>query len=163
MKGDKLKFIQKSCVLFYKLGGNIVSSNALAGPEYGIAIVIYLVIMLLVGAYFGKKSKEDKDGFLLAGRELPVIVLVGTRISYVVWRRNRCRRSQFYISNRALGWRFLFHWRALRCIGFNAVSAQNPHYVKIYCPGNFGTEIWHENEILGFDMRSFGIYRNCFV
>lgn len=81
MKGDKLKFIQKSCVLFYKLGGNIVSSNALAGPEYGIAIVIYLVIMLLVGAYFGKKSKEDKDGFLLAGRELPVIVLVGTLLA----------------------------------------------------------------------------------
>lgn len=58
-----------------------MSSNALAGPEYGIAIVIYLVIMLLVGAYFGKKSKEDKDGFLLAGRELPVIVLVGTLLA----------------------------------------------------------------------------------
>ena len=58
-----------------------MSSNALAGPEYGIAIIIYLVIMLLVGAYFGKKSKEDKDGFLLAGRELPVIVLVGTLLA----------------------------------------------------------------------------------
>lgn len=55
--------------------------GALAGPEYGIAIVVYLLIMIAVGFYFGKKSKKDKDGFLLAGRGLPRIVLVGTLLA----------------------------------------------------------------------------------
>lgn len=58
-----------------------MNNLALAGPEYGIAIIVYLLIMLIVGAYFGKKSREDKDGFLLAGRELPRLVLVGTLLA----------------------------------------------------------------------------------
>ncbi|MDL2297995.1 sodium:solute symporter family protein [Synergistaceae bacterium OttesenSCG-928-D05] len=55
--------------------------KALAGPEYAIAIVVYLVIMLVVGMVAGKKAKADKDGFLLAGRQLPIIVLVGTLLA----------------------------------------------------------------------------------
>ena len=46
-------------------------NQALAGPEYAIAIVIYLLIMVIVGGVVGKRVKEDKDGFLLAGRQLP--------------------------------------------------------------------------------------------
>ncbi|MEG1823900.1 MAG: sodium:solute symporter family protein [Cloacibacillus sp.] len=56
-------------------------NQALAGPEYAMAIVVYLVVMVAVGCYFGKKARDDKDGFLLAGRELPRIVLVGTLLA----------------------------------------------------------------------------------
>lgn len=55
--------------------------NAIAGPSYGYAIVLYLLVMLGVGAYFGKKSKDTKDDFLLAGRGLPRYVLVGTLLA----------------------------------------------------------------------------------
>ncbi len=55
--------------------------KALAGPEYAYAIVLYLIVMLIIGAYFGKKSQETKDHFLLAGRELPRLVLVGTLLA----------------------------------------------------------------------------------
>lgn len=55
--------------------------KALAGPEYAIAIVVYLVIMLIAGVLAGRNIKEDKDGFLLAGRQLPLIVLVGTLLA----------------------------------------------------------------------------------
>lgn len=56
-------------------------NGALAGPGYGIAILGYLVVMILAGLWAGKKSKKDKDGFLLAGRQLPLIVLVGTLLA----------------------------------------------------------------------------------
>lgn len=55
--------------------------KALAGPQYAVAILIYLVVMLVMGGYFGKKSEQTKDGFLLAGRELPLFVLVGTLLA----------------------------------------------------------------------------------
>lgn len=55
--------------------------NALAGPAYGYVIVGYLVVMLAMGAYFGNKVKNTKDDFLLAGRGLPRIVLVGTLLA----------------------------------------------------------------------------------
>ncbi|MDR1621265.1 MAG: hypothetical protein LBS00_02695, partial [Synergistaceae bacterium] len=53
----------------------------LAGPAYGIAIVVYLVAMVGIGAYLSKKIKNTKDDFLLAGRRLPLIVLVGTLLA----------------------------------------------------------------------------------
>ncbi|MDR3279561.1 MAG: sodium:solute symporter family protein [Synergistaceae bacterium] len=53
----------------------------IAGPAYAYAIVAYLVIMLAVGAYFGRKVHATKDEFFLAGRELPRIVLVGTLLA----------------------------------------------------------------------------------
>ena len=56
-------------------------NQALAGPSYAIAILVYLLVMIAVGWYFGKKARDDKDGFLLAGRELPRIVLVGTLLA----------------------------------------------------------------------------------
>lgn len=56
-------------------------NQALAGPSYAIAILVYLLVMVAVGCYFGKKARDDKDGFLLAGRELPRIVLVGTLLA----------------------------------------------------------------------------------
>ena len=56
-------------------------NQALAGPSYAIAILVYLLVVIAVGWYFGKKARDDKDGFLLAGRELPRIVLVGTLLA----------------------------------------------------------------------------------
>jgi SSS family solute:Na+ symporter len=53
----------------------------LAGPAYGYAIVAYLVLMLAIGVYFGRKIRDTKDDFLLAGRQLPRIVLVGTLLA----------------------------------------------------------------------------------
>lgn len=56
-------------------------NGALASPGYGIAIVAYLAVMVLAGIWAGKKAKKGKDGFLLAGRNLPLIVLVGTLLA----------------------------------------------------------------------------------
>jgi SSS family solute:Na+ symporter len=58
-----------------------VEVKALAGPAYGYAIVLYLIIMVVIGVYFGKKTRDTKDDFLLAGRRLPLIVLVGTLLA----------------------------------------------------------------------------------
>ena len=55
--------------------------QALAGPEYGIAIIVYLLLMVFAGVWAGRKTSNDKDGFLLAGRQLPLIVLVGTLLA----------------------------------------------------------------------------------
>lgn len=56
-------------------------SGALASPGYGIAILVYLIIMVFAGIWAGNKAKKTKDGFLLAGRNLPLIVLVGTLLA----------------------------------------------------------------------------------
>ncbi|MDD4321812.1 MAG: sodium:solute symporter family protein [Acidaminococcaceae bacterium] len=56
-------------------------NGALASPGYGMAIVAYLAVMVLAGIWAGKKAKKGKDGFLLAGRNLPLIVLVGTLLA----------------------------------------------------------------------------------
>ena len=56
-------------------------NGALASPGYGIAIVFYLAVMVIAGIWAGKKAKKGKDGFLLAGRNLPLIVLVGTLLA----------------------------------------------------------------------------------
>ena len=55
----------------------------LASPGYGYFIVGYLVLMVALGLYYGKKTRESasRDGFLLAGRSLPLPVLVGTLIA----------------------------------------------------------------------------------
>lgn len=34
-------------------------NEALAGPSYAIAIVVYLLIMVAVGCYFGKKARDE--------------------------------------------------------------------------------------------------------
>ena len=56
-------------------------NGALASPGYGIVILGYLVVMVFAGIWAGSKAKKSKDGFLLAGRELPLIVLVGTLLA----------------------------------------------------------------------------------
>lgn len=56
-------------------------NEALASPGYAMVILAYLVIMVLAGIWAGRKAKATKDGFLLAGRELPLIVLVGTLLA----------------------------------------------------------------------------------
>ena len=56
-------------------------NEALAGPAYGYAVAFYLLAMVALGVYFGKKTKDTKDDFLLAGRRLPRIVLVGTLLA----------------------------------------------------------------------------------
>lgn len=55
--------------------------KTLAGPGYAVAIAAYLITMVLVGVWSGRKTKADKDGFLLAGRQLPLLVLVGTLLA----------------------------------------------------------------------------------
>ena len=56
-------------------------NGALAGPGYGIVILGYLAVMIFAGIWAGRKAKDTKDGFLLAGRQLPLIVLVGTLLA----------------------------------------------------------------------------------
>lgn len=55
--------------------------QALAGPQYAAAIIGYFVVMIIVGSFVGNKVRADKEGFLLAGRQLPMIVLVGTLLA----------------------------------------------------------------------------------
>lgn len=51
---------------------------------YLIAVVVYLVIMALMGVYYGKKSVETSDDFMAAGRSLPLWVMVGTLLATFV-------------------------------------------------------------------------------
>jgi SSS family solute:Na+ symporter len=55
--------------------------EALAKPAYGYMIVAYLAVLIAVGGYFGRKVRDSKDDFLLAGRRLPLFVLVGTLLA----------------------------------------------------------------------------------
>lgn len=51
---------------------------------YLVAVVIYLVFMALIGVYFGKKSVKNSDDFMVAGRSLPLFVVMGTLLATFV-------------------------------------------------------------------------------
>lgn len=51
---------------------------------YLVAVVLYLVFMALIGVYFGKKSVKNSDDFMVAGRSLPLFVVMGTLLATFV-------------------------------------------------------------------------------
>ncbi|MBT2682228.1 sodium:solute symporter family protein [Bacillus sp. ISL-37] len=51
---------------------------------YLIAVVIYLVFMAMVGLYFAKKSVKNSDDFMVAGRSLPLFIVMGTLLATFV-------------------------------------------------------------------------------
>ncbi|MBX9975147.1 sodium:solute symporter [Cytobacillus firmus] len=51
---------------------------------YLVAVVIYLVLMALIGVYFAKKSVKNSDDFMVAGRSLPLFVVMGTLLATFV-------------------------------------------------------------------------------
>lgn len=51
---------------------------------YLVAVVIYLVFMALIGVYFAKKSVKNSDDFMVAGRSLPLFVVMGTLLATFV-------------------------------------------------------------------------------
>lgn len=52
--------------------------------EYLIAVVVYLLIMALIGVYFSKKSINNNEDFMAAGRSLPLWVMSGTLLATFV-------------------------------------------------------------------------------
>lgn len=68
---------------------------------YLVAVVIYLVFMALIGVYFAKKSVKNSDDFMVAGRSLPLFVVMGTLLAtFVGW--NCCGRSELYLPIRTV-------------------------------------------------------------
>ncbi|TCJ02457.1 sodium:solute symporter family protein [Cytobacillus praedii] len=51
---------------------------------YLVAVIIYLALMALIGVYFGKKSVKNSDDFMVAGRSLPLFVVMGTLLATFV-------------------------------------------------------------------------------
>ncbi|MEI4768808.1 sodium:solute symporter family protein [Psychrobacillus sp. FJAT-51614] len=51
---------------------------------YLISVIIYLVVMALMGVYFGRKSIETSTDFMAAGRSLPIFVVMGTLLATFV-------------------------------------------------------------------------------
>lgn len=51
---------------------------------YLAAVVIYLILMLLIGVYFAKNSVKNSDDFMVAGRSLPLFVVMGTLLATFV-------------------------------------------------------------------------------
>ncbi|MGY6211433.1 sodium:solute symporter family protein [Cytobacillus firmus] len=51
---------------------------------YLVAVVLYLVFMALIGVYFAKKSVKNSDDFMVAGRSLPLFVVMGTLLATFV-------------------------------------------------------------------------------
>ncbi|WP_264737718.1 sodium:solute symporter family protein [Cytobacillus firmus] len=51
---------------------------------YLVAVAIYLVFMALIGVYFAKKSVKNSDDFMVAGRSLPLFVVMGTLLATFV-------------------------------------------------------------------------------
>lgn len=51
---------------------------------YLVGVVVYLLVMALVGVYFGKKSINDNEDFMAAGRSLPLWVVSGTLLATFV-------------------------------------------------------------------------------
>lgn len=51
---------------------------------YLISIIIYLVVMALMGVYFGRKAIATSDDFMAAGRSLPLFVVMGTLLATFV-------------------------------------------------------------------------------
>ncbi|WP_431803312.1 sodium:solute symporter family protein [Halobacillus andaensis] len=48
---------------------------------YLIVVVGYLVFMALLGLYFAKRSVQTSDDFMVAGRRLPLFVVIGTLLA----------------------------------------------------------------------------------
>ena len=53
-------------------------------------VVGYLLLMVGVSLYLKRKMVKSSDDFAVAGRRLPMIVLVGTTRSMSAMRPNRC-------------------------------------------------------------------------
>ncbi|MGV3263485.1 sodium:solute symporter family protein [Cytobacillus pseudoceanisediminis] len=51
---------------------------------YLVAVILYLILMALIGVYFGKKSVKNSDDFMVAGRSLPLFVVMGTLLATFV-------------------------------------------------------------------------------
>lgn len=51
---------------------------------YLISVIIYLVVMALMGVYFGRKAIATSDDFMAAGRSLPLFVVMGTLLATFV-------------------------------------------------------------------------------
>ncbi len=51
---------------------------------YLVAVIIYLALMALVGVFFAKKSVKNSDDFMVAGRSLPLFVVMGTLLATFV-------------------------------------------------------------------------------
>ena len=49
--------------------------------SYLYVILAYLVILVLVGLYIGHRKVKNSEDFVVAGRSLPFIVLVGTLLA----------------------------------------------------------------------------------
>jgi len=48
---------------------------------YLIVVIGYLLFMVLLGAYFAKRSVKNSEDFMVAGRRLPLLVVVGTLLA----------------------------------------------------------------------------------
>lgn len=48
---------------------------------YMLAVIAYLVFMALLGVYFSRKSINNSDDFIVAGRSLPLLVVIGTLLA----------------------------------------------------------------------------------
>ncbi|RBP96164.1 SSS family solute:Na+ symporter [Cytobacillus firmus] len=51
---------------------------------YLVAVILYLILMALIGVYFAKKSVKNSDDFMVAGRSLPLFVVMGTLLATFV-------------------------------------------------------------------------------
>lgn len=51
---------------------------------YLIAVIGYLLFMVLLGAYFAKRSVQNSEDFMVAGRRLPLFVVIGTLLATFV-------------------------------------------------------------------------------
>lgn len=51
---------------------------------YLVAVIIYLVAMALIGVFFARTSISDSDDFMVAGRSLPLYVVIGTLLATFV-------------------------------------------------------------------------------
>lgn len=51
---------------------------------YLVAVIVYMVIMALIGVYFARTSISDSDDFMVAGRSLPLFIVIGTLLATFV-------------------------------------------------------------------------------
>lgn len=51
---------------------------------YLIAVIVYLVFMALIGVFFARTSISNSDDFMVAGRSLPLFVVIGTLLATFV-------------------------------------------------------------------------------
>lgn len=51
---------------------------------YLIAVIVYLVAMAMIGVFFARTSISNSDDFMVAGRSLPLFVVIGTLLATFV-------------------------------------------------------------------------------